>query len=114
MRKLITGLFLAMIVLAANAQTVETRATWVAPTSGSPVDRYILQLSEDGGPFYTVADTITTTSIVLDLENLVTYVARVAGVDALDRQGPWSVDSDPYTADLGIPGQPSQPIIMEP
>jgi len=36
----------------------------------------------------------------------------VAGVDAQDRQGTWSVSSDPYSPDLGPPGQPGKPMIM--
>lgn len=115
MRKIILTLLLSMVLITlAAAQTVDATASWTAPTEGSPVDHYVLQLSENGGPFYTVSDTITTTSFDVQLENLTTYVARVAGVDAQDRQGPWSEPSEPYTPDLGPPGAPTQPIIVEP
>lgn len=97
--------------LPAAAQTVEVTASWTAPTEGSPVDHYVLQLSVDGGPFSTVAS-VAGTSHALQLDVDSTYVARVAGVDAQDRQGPWSESSDPYSPDLGPPGQPGKPIIM--
>jgi len=40
------------------------------------------------------------------------HVVRVAGVDTLDRQGPWSVSSDPYTPTLGSPGAPGKPVAI--
>jgi hypothetical protein len=96
---------------AAAQTTVEVTASWTPPQGGSPVHHYILQLSTDGGPFTTVGS-VTGTSYVLDLEVGQTYVARVAGVDDQGRQGPFSEDSDPYTPDVGPPGQPGKPIIM--
>lgn len=97
--------------LPAAAQTVQVTASWTAPTEGSPVDHYVLQLSTDGGPFTTVGS-VTGTSYTLDLDVGSTYIARVAGVDAQDRQGPWSPESDPYSPDIGPPGQPGKPMIM--
>ncbi len=75
--------------LPAAAQTVQVTASWTPPTEGSPVDHYILQISTDGGPFATVGS-VTGTSYILNLKVVNTYVARVAGVDDQDRQGPWS------------------------
>ena len=98
-------------VPAAAQTSVEVTASWTPPTTGSPVDHYVFQLSTDGGPFTTVGS-VTSTNYILDLDTDHTYVARVAGVDALDRQGPWSTDSDPYTPDVGPPGQPGKPILM--
>jgi hypothetical protein len=95
----------------ALAQTVEVTANWSPPTEGSPVDHYILQLSTNGGPFTTVGS-VEGTSYTLELTVGSTYVARVAGVDAESRQGPWSLESDPYTPDLGPPGQPGKPMLM--
>jgi len=97
--------------LPAAAQTVQVAATWTPPNEGSPVHHYILQLSTDGGPFTTVGS-VTSTTYTLNLEVNHNYVARVAGVDTQDRQGPWSLESDPYNPDLGPPGQPGKPIIM--
>jgi len=95
----------------AAAQTVEVTASWTAPTTGSPVHHYVLQLSTDGGPFVTVGSS-TTTEYVMDLEVGHTYSARVAGVDDQGRSGPYSEDSEPYTPDFGPPGQPGQPMVM--
>ena len=96
---------------AAAQTTVEVTASWTPPTVGSPVHHYILQLSTDGGPFATVGS-VTGTSYVLELAVGQTYVARVAGIDDQGRQGPFSEDSDPYSPDVGPPGQPGKPVIM--
>lgn len=96
---------------AAAQSTVQVTASWTPPTEGSPVDHYVLQLSTDGGPFTTVGS-VTGTSYTLDLTVGQSYVARVAGIDAEGRQGPWSEASDAYTPDVGPPGQPGKPIIM--
>ncbi len=96
---------------AAAQTTVQVTASWTAPTEGSPVEHYVLQLSTDGGPFVTVGS-VTGTEYVLELEVGSTYIARVAGVDAQDRQGPWSEESEPYTPDIGPPGAPGKPLVM--
>ena len=108
------GLALAVLVagaLPAQAQTVQVTASWTAPSTGSPVHHYVVQLSTNGGA-YQPAGTSTTTSISLTLAVGSTYTVRVAGVDAQDRQGAYSLPSDPYTPDLGPPGQPGKPIVM--
>ena len=98
--------------LPAAAQTsVQVTASWNPPTEGSPVQHYVFQLSIDGAPFSTIG-TVQGTSYQLELEIGRTYIARVAGVDAQDRQGPWSLPSDPYAPDVGPPGQPGKPIIL--
>jgi len=115
MRKIfLTFLILGVGVLGvqtAAAQTVDATATWTAPTEGSPVDHYVVQISQDGGPYQNAGSTQTTT-ITLQLQVGSSYTVRVAGVDAQDRQGPWSLSSDPYTPELGPPGQPGKPIVM--
>ena len=102
--------FVLMFASVSYGQTVDVIASWTAPTTGSPVATYILQLSVDGGPFIDYATT-TETSVTVTLDNLRTYVARVAAIDSLGRQGPWSAESDPYLADLGLPGQPGKPLL---
>jgi len=93
------------------AQTqIQATATWTAPTEGSPVDHYVVELSVDGGEYINAGMT-PTTSITLNLDVLQEYVVRVAGVDALDRQGPWSLPSEPYVPDPGAPTAPGQPTI---
>ncbi len=111
---IIAGLALAVLVggtLPAQAQTVQVTASWNAPSTGSPVHHYVVQLSTNGGA-YQPSGTSTTTSINLTLTVGSTYTVRVAGVDAQDRQGAYSLPSDPYTPDLGPPGQPGKPIVM--
>jgi hypothetical protein len=85
--------------------------TWTAPTEGSPVVHYVVAVSINGGPFVNTA-TVSTNIYTLNVEygNIVSI--RVAGVDALDRQGPWSAESDPYGPDAGPPGQPGMPSIL--
>jgi hypothetical protein len=111
MKRLILMMMLMLTVTFAYAQDVEVSASWIAPTEGSPVVNYVLELSEDGGPYVVYGSTEQTTMILL-LKNFVTYTARVSGIDAQDRQGPWSNPSEPYTVDIGPPGQPGQPIIL--
>ena len=107
----LAALSLIFVVPAAAQTTVQVTATWNPPTTGSPVQHYILQLSTNGGPFTTVAS-VAGNSFALDLVVGVTYTARVAGVDSQDRQGSWSETSDPYTPDLGPPGQPGKPLVL--
>lgn len=112
MKKLIFIILgLLMFSTLALAQTTHTvQASWVAPVEGSPVVSYVLELSIDGGPF-TLSGTSTTTSLLLELNYNTIYIARVAGIDALDRQGVWSLNSEPYS-DFGAPGPPGMPIIV--
>jgi hypothetical protein len=84
--------------------------TWTAPTTGSAVAYYLVEVSNDGGANWTVAGTtLDLTYTFTDFQNFDTYIVRVAGVDAQGRQGPYSVPSDPYTPDLGPPGAPGVP-----
>ena len=98
---------------AASAQTVvEAIAEWGAPTVGTPVVDYVVQLSADGGDWQTVANTPDTVYDV-DLDAGHSYRIRVAGIDAEGRQGPFSLPSEPYVAgelDPGPPGVPGQPM----
>jgi hypothetical protein len=111
----IAGLVLAVLVvgtLPAQAQTtVQVTASWTAPSTGSPVHHYVVQLSTNGGA-YQPAGTTTTLSMTLTLTVGSTYTVRVAGVDAQSRQGVYSSPSDPYTPDLGPPGQPGKPVVI--
>jgi len=90
----------------------EVTYTWTAPTSGSVVDHYVVQHSVNGGPFVTINGNVPTNTFVLTASYEDEHVVRVAGVDSIDRQGPWSVSSDPYTPTLGSPGQPGKPVAV--
>jgi hypothetical protein len=94
---------LSTIPVAAGAPAVT--ATWDAPTEGSPVVFYVLEIYEDGELF--IVDTTEDTSFVVPAGIFLAgpqYTARVRGVDAQDRTGPWSLWSDPYVFDPGPPG----------
>lgn len=69
------------------------RCSWDAPTYGTPVHHYILQYVELGGadPDTTTVDNIMDEYLDVPVTFGLTYKARVAGVDSLDRQGPWSL-----------------------
>lgn len=101
-----------LLALPADAVPVTATATWGAPGGGSPAVRYVVQVKTDSGQFATYT-TVTTTSAVLTLESGHTYIVRVAGVDARDRQGPWSAESEPWTPDLGPPTAPTKPTLVQ-
>jgi hypothetical protein len=102
-----------LLAFAMSAQAQESVSyTWTAPTTGSTVDHYVVQHSADGGAWVTVDENVTGLTYVLTAAYDVEHRVRVAGVDALNRMGPWSTASDPYTPTLGAPGQPGQPIAV--
>jgi hypothetical protein len=91
--------------------TVDVQYGWTAPTTGSPVDYYVVQHSIDGGNWVNVGN-VSQLTYTLTAEYGVSHQIRVAGVDAEGRQGPFSQPSDPYTPDAGSPGQPGKPILF--
>lgn len=96
----------------ALAQTeIPVDYTWTAPTTGTPVDHYVVQHSIDGGQ-WTQVGTANGNEFTLDAAAGQAHRIRVAGVDASDRQGPFSLASDPFTPDAGAPGQPGKPILF--
>jgi hypothetical protein len=102
----------ASLAAPASAQTTVTlNYTWDPPTTGSPAVNYVVEHSVNGGPYVQIAtspdNTYSLQATVGDEHRI-----RVAGVDDQDRQGPFSLPSDPYTPDLGPPGQPGTPIIF--
>ena len=105
---IVLGLLAAGTALAQESVTY----TWTAPTTGSTVDHYVVQHSADGGAWTTVSDNLHAITYVLAAAYDVEHSIRVAGVDALGRQGPWSLSSEPYTPTLGAPGQPGKPIAV--
>ncbi len=108
---LLTALSILALAATAAAQE-EVTYTWSAPTTGSPVDHYVVQHSEDGGNWVTVDNNAHSNEYVLTAAYDTEHSIRVAGVDGQGRQGPWSVASEPYTPTLGAPGQPGQPIAV--
>lgn len=84
---------------------------WGAPTTGSPVDYYVFESSVNGGAFAYVA-TVTDTTYTFFAEALNVYIVRVVAVDAQDRHGPYSENSEPLILDFGPPGPPGKPIVI--
>ncbi|MEN8008023.1 MAG: hypothetical protein ABFS42_13470 [Candidatus Krumholzibacteriota bacterium] len=108
------AVLLAVILPAASslAQTeMPVSYTWTAPTTGTPVDFYVIEHSVDGGQWTQIA-TSTDNTYTLTATVGQSHQIRVAGVDASNRQGPYSLPSDPYLPDAGAPGQPGKPILF--
>ena len=106
MKKLLISIaIMAMMVLPARA--IETNWTWTVPTTGSPVHHYLFEIQIDGGEWDLVAQPTTNTTIY-NMPEGVDVVVRVAGVDADDRTGPYSVISEVYF-DAGAPGACGKP-----
>jgi len=106
---------ITILVLTAGpvlAQTeMQVNYQWTAPATGTVVDHYVVEQSVNGGGWTQIGtasnNTYTLTAVVGN-----SYQLRVAGVDGDNRQGPYSVASDPYVPDAGPPGQPGKPIIF--
>jgi hypothetical protein len=104
MRRLIFALLLLPAAVGAQEQV---RYEWTAPTTGSAVDHYVVEVYD--GAAWGGEATTTETSAVVEMEN--GWTVRVAGVDSYGRQGPWSEPSDPF-ADDGAPGAPGKPSMV--
>lgn len=108
----------AVVVLCASfamGQTVQSvKYSWTAPTAGSPAVQYTIQLRIDGGAWVDHGSSLLTEYVFAnEFEYFKTYEVRVAGVDQLGRQGPFSLSSDPYMPDLGPPTAPGTPFLIE-
>lgn len=106
MKSILILLFALLVCNAALAQTADILARWSTPSTGSPAVEYRLEASFDGGPFSLVATTPDTFAI-FEAPILTQIVARVAGVDELERQGAFSDETPPFVVDYGPPGAPT-------
>lgn len=97
----------SLVIAAGTTRSVTYRTT--KPTTGSPVTQYNWYLSDNSGTTWTLGASTADTVATLQLTLLKTYIVRVEGVDALNRHGPFSVNSDPFTPDDGAPGAPGKP-----
>lgn len=87
-----------------RAESPQVTAQWTAPTSGSPVALYVLQVYTGEDLFLEVTSDSTQYIFAPGTFQVdVPYVARVKGVDARDRSGPWSEWSEAYVWDPGPP-----------
>jgi hypothetical protein len=116
MRKIIIAGILGLMLFAGTAfaqVAPDVTYVWTAPTTGSQVVKYVVELNIDGAGWLPAGEAIGESFTFSTFEFLKSYEVRVAGVDAADRQGPYSVSSDPYMPDLGVPGVPSKPVIIQ-
>lgn len=103
----------SLAAASAQAQTeMPVAYTWTAPTTGTAVDHYVVEHSIDGGATWTQVGTTSANSYTLNATVGDSHQIRVAGVDASDRQGPFSEPSDPYSPDPGAPAAPGKPIVF--
>ena len=87
-----------------NSQSApDVEFVWTAPTTGSAVHHYRAQVRvNDVDSIY--FDPVPSESILLPVLYGNKYQIRVAAVDAAGIQGPMSMWSLPYTAELAPPG----------
>lgn len=108
-------LLVLLVSATALAQTLPPqRFAWTAPTTGEPAVSYVVQTRENGGAWSTVGTTADTFYVFTNLSQTSTWEIRVAGVDAQDRQGPFSLPSLPLVGDQGPPGAPGTPVLDNP
>lgn len=106
--QLTIALLSLLFVGSVEAQTQTVHYTWTPPTTGSAVHHYLVQHSINGGEWAQLAS-VTAAAYDLVATNLESHQIRVCAVDAIDRPGPWSEPSDPYTPDAGAPGGCGKP-----
>jgi hypothetical protein len=114
LRNLVSMLVLSLFTFGAYADSdVLETWTWAEPTTGTPVNHYVLYVSVDGNTYEPIAINIPTNIVSVYMpygESLM----KVAGVDSLGREGPWSVPSLVYELieDLGPPGGCGVPVLV--
>ena len=80
--------------------------TWTAPTTGSPVVKYAVEISMNGAVIDTIFR-VGATDITIEVIYGSDYSVRVAGIDAAERWGPWSAPSVLETAEEDPPSNTS-------
>ena len=81
---------------------------WEAPATGSPAVRYLVRIRDLDGTLYetTMVDAAPgplQTYTFTHVEYAHRYQARVAGIDARGRQGPWTSWSTVYDRETSVP-----------
>ncbi len=71
--------------------TIKVR--WTKPTTGTPAVRYVVQANVSDSGFKEFSRSCTDTFFVFTQPRGSTIKVKVAGVDSLHRQGPFSADS---------------------
>lgn len=79
---------------------VVVRWHWTEPTSGTPVDHYVVEIEH---PSHEASAVVSRNSFIMNVALDDVVRIRVAGVDAEDRQGPFSEWSEYYTPRVRLP-----------
>lgn len=107
-------LVLALLVpltVSSQTTTMQTTYTWTAPTTGSAVHHYEVQVSAATPVLWVSQITMpTTTTATVTLPVGSAWIVRVRGIDAQGRAGVWSDPSLEYTPDAGAPGACGRPV----
>jgi hypothetical protein len=117
-RSMVVKVFLAVVLVVAvgvgtalvqenkvfNSQSApDTEFTWTAPTTGTPVDHYVVEVLTNERETE-LFDPVPSESLMVSVIYGNKYRVRVAAVDASNIQGPYSNWSQPYAPELGPPG----------
>ncbi|PID81940.1 hypothetical protein CSB20_00470 [bacterium DOLZORAL124_64_63] len=99
----LVGLVLLPRIVGADVDTPVTEVyTWTAPTEGTAVAYYMVQIMVNDVDIVTLDPVFSEeVSVVMQYGNK--YRVRVAGVDAAGHRGPYSPWSIPYTPELDPP-----------
>ncbi len=86
-----------------NDDAPDQEFVWTAPSTGTPVHHYVAQvLINDLDTLF--FDPVPTEDMLVDVTYGNKYRMRVAGVDAANIQGPWSMWSRSVTPEIDPPG----------
>lgn len=86
--------------VAVTPLAVVVRWTWTPPTSGTPVDHYVVEIERTS---HSASAVVSRNSFLMNVPMDDLVRVRVAGVDAADRQGPFSQWSEYYTPHVRLP-----------
>jgi hypothetical protein len=88
--------------------TIHATYDWTTPTTGEAVSYYLVQHSTDNSVTWTTLASVTDPACTIHAVRTLHNTIRVAAVDALGRQGIWSVVSADYipTINETDPGDP--------
>jgi hypothetical protein len=75
---------------AAGASQVVVRAAWAATDAGTGIDRHVLEVSRDGGPYVARGGSLAGPAATLTLGSGHRYRVRVRAVDRAGNPGGWS------------------------
>ncbi len=108
----ITFLASAGVMSWGQPETPRLRFYWGAPMGGSAVHHYVgeqMFVTQAGDTVFVPHADIPDTTLFVDYQWGVMTQLRVAGVDSVGRQGPWSIWSEPWADD----GPPAAPLVVE-